>query len=834
MSNKTTNRNSEVMTAFSQKIERVKNRIAPAWPLKNFVAVNPYMGYAEESFVETAKQLKHTGGFEMLMPFAFYLDQLEAGKLEMDDIASALKKHGITEYNQQDLVKELKLKALETKQSLGSSVVTLADSAEKLSKIAWNEFILNRVSDWASSYFDDFQASLRMTSNDEEIYLAWRKFALVDRSPRIAGLKNFHTTLQEIPEDSEEALIYVLEALDIPESHVENYLLRLHYNCFGWSSYIAGVDWDNRLYAGNVEQLKGFLTILLSWELGILRAFESQGIHDQWKSALQISAETSTRNGNDRAIELRAILQDASDFAAQRELISKLARRKTPELPIRPEMQAVFCIDVRSEVYRRNLESINERIETVGFAGFFGLPIQYLQAGHEVGKNQCPVLIPSGFTVKESRKNAADLERLTAKRCTDDQVNKVAKVFRSGPVSSFGFVSPLGLFYLPKLIGDSFGWTKPNSGIRKALKDEKSAHQTAVDLSAIAFDDQVNLALSSITAMGFQNRFAPVVMITGHGATTINNPHASGLDCGACGGHSGEINALTSATLLNDPSIREALVAKGITIPEYTFFLACLHNTTTDVISMLNASAAPESHKEALVRVEAQLKEATFLANIERGARMNIGFEQTQKEILKRSNDWAQVRPEWGLAGCNAFVVAQRAHTRGVNLAGKSFLHDYDYRADDAFKILESIMTAPMVVTSWINLQYYASTVDNLHFGSGNKLLHNVTSGVGVIEGAAGDLRIGLPWQSVHDGTQLQHIPQRLNVVIQAPIEAIEAILSKHSGIRNLVDNEWIKLLKMNNEGRVTHRYTGGLTWSELDIVSTTLKEKKQEFLVTV
>jgi uncharacterized protein YbcC (UPF0753/DUF2309 family) len=157
--------------------------------------------------------------------------------------------------------------------------------------------------------------------------------------------------------------------------------------------------------------------------------------------------------------------------------------------------------------------------------------------------------------------------------------------------------------------------------------------------------------------------------------------------------------------------------------------------------------------------------------------------------------------------------VAPRERTKGIDFEGRSFLHSYDWREDAGFGVLELVMTAPMVVGSWISLQYYASTVDNRTFGCGNKVLHNVVGTVGVLEGNSGDLRVGLPWQSVHDGERLVHEPMRLNVVIEAPIEAMNAILAKHASVRALVDNGWLHLYALGDAGHVTHRYAGGLTW---------------------
>lgn len=180
--------------------------------------------------------------------------------------------------------------------------------------------------------------------------------------------------------------------------------------------------------------------------------------------------------------------------------------------------------------------------------------------------------------------------------------------------------------------------------------------------------------------------------------------------------------------------------------------------------------------------------------------------------MRRRAADWSEVRPEWGLAGNAAFVVAPRERTRGVDLSGRAFLHEYRWEQDSGFGVLELIMTAPMVVTHWINLQYYASTVDNRRYGSGNKVLHNVVGGrLGVFEGAGGDLRIGLALQSVHDGTDWVHEPLRLSVVIEAPAEAIDGVIAKHALVRDLVVNEWLFLFRIDPaSGTISQRRADG------------------------
>jgi uncharacterized protein YbcC (UPF0753/DUF2309 family) len=269
--------------------------------------------------------------------------------------------------------------------------------------------------------------------------------------------------------------------------------------------------------------------------------------------------------------------------------------------------------------------------------------------------------------------------------------------------------------------------------------------------------------------------------------------------------------------ILNDPDVRAGLAERDIHITEDTWFLGCLHDTTTDEITIFDREQIPESHADDVARLEQWIREASAIARAERSSRLGIAdAADADKQILRRSRDWSQPRPEWGLAGNAAFIAAPRARTRGVDLGSRVFLHDYDWKQDEEFQVLELIMTAPMVVASWINLQYYGSAVNTDAFGCGNKVLHNVVGTIGVLQGNGGDLQTGLSWQSVHDGTRYVHEPLRLNVVIEAPTSEIEAVLAKHAGVADLVENRWLHLFALADDGKTCLRYDGRGSWTSM------------------
>jgi uncharacterized protein YbcC (UPF0753/DUF2309 family) len=474
-----------------------------------------------------------------------------------------------------------------------------------------------------------------------------------------------------------------------------------------------------------------------------------------------------------------------------------------------PDVQAVFCIDVRSEVFRRALESTSGTVHTRGFAGFFGLPIDYTPAGSALTRPQLPGLLAPALHVTDAV--PTDVAAARADRLHD---HGRWEEFRHDPSSVFSFVESMGLAYGAKLLTDgrprrtAERWEA--EGLDAAHRDA-APHLELVDTDPAA---AAGIGRRVLTAMGLLDGFAPIVLLCGHGSTSANNPHAAGLDCGACGGQTGEVNARVLAGLLNAPAVRRELSALGIDVPASTWFVAALHDTTTDTVALFDTGQAPAGHRTPIAELAGVLRAAGERARAERANARGLGAlvdapADLERATHARAHDWSQVRPEWGLAGNAAFVVAPRARTRGIDLQGRAFLHDYDWRLDTDRSVLTLILTAPMVVTNWINLQYYASTVDNHRYGSGNKVLHNVVGGhLGVFEGNGGDLRIGLPMQSLHDGTTLMHRPLRLSVFVEAPAEAIDAVIAAHPVVEDLVHGQWLHFLRIDPDTAAVERRT--------------------------
>ncbi len=777
--------------------DRAARAIPPVWPLASSVAVNPFLGQTGESLATVGARLERVAGAPVTMPRSWYEERIASGVITDADLSEAFANAPVALCPPN--LAALKSAARVSKPK-ASALPTIADLAAEASGIDWPGLLSERFGAWAAGYFDEGQA-LWAAPRGRGAYAAWRAVATHDLTPEIVGLPGFATHVSEAPETAPDAVASVVQRIAIPAAALETYFHQMLLTLGGWAQYARYRLWQAELGGADDATMTDFLAIRLIWEAALFDRYEDQ-ISVRWKAVIAVHALPVTPNADHI---LDSILQEASERAAQRILAETLAAPGRVATDNRPTLQAAFCIDVRSEVFRRALESINPDIQTLGFAGFFGLTASHRRFASDVQELRLPVLLNPGVTTRSGGPSDAEADQSARLKA---RAKRAWGRFKLAAVSSFAFVEATGPVYASKLLSDALGLHAP-----PPPNDPAPRLDPALDLAT-----RTKAAETVLRAMSLTTNFAKLVLLVGHGATVVNNPHASGLHCGACGGYSGEVNARLLAALLNDPEVRAGLVPQGIAIPADTLFLGALHDTTTDA-NTLYADDHPSAPNQSDIRqAKVWLEAASVISRGERALRLPRAAGEGS--LTSRSRDWAEVRPEWALAGCKAFIAAPRRRTAGKTLEGRAFLHDYDWKIDRDFGVLELILTAPVVVASWISLQYYGSTVAPTVFGGGNKLLHNVTGGIGVVEGNGGVMRAGLPWQSVHDGERYVHEPLRLSVCIEAPREAITEILKRHEGVRALFDNRWLHLFALDEVGRMAWRYAGDLQWTAMSAAS--------------
>jgi uncharacterized protein YbcC (UPF0753/DUF2309 family) len=817
-------------------------RIAPLWPLDRFVAVNPFHGLRDLPFQEAAAMLHRVAGARLYMPRAYYRELIAAGRITAEDLRGAAALCGSR------LDPATLQRAVDVEPTPAGRVPLLTAVLDEMDADDWSSFVVDRISQHCAAFFDMGQATWKQPWQGLSLYASWRRFAALDFSATMMGQGSMRERVKALPEAPRDCIRAALNRLGIPPSAVRDYLHAALLDIGGWAAWTRLLRWQAELAGGTDDTIEELLAIRLAWDVLVYEHKSSPQLRQRWRRVCAELGAGGAADGDADSREIDRVLLSAAELAYQRGLIGQLSTAANGDTVSRPVVQAAFCIDVRSEVIRRAFETVCPQGRTLGFAGFFGVPIEHVPLGAVTARTHVPVLLTPSYRVCSEIHGAdpEEAERALAVQRRRFGIGKSWKAFKMGASSCFSFVESAGIWlYAPKLVGDTLGWSRPVPAPDDLRLDATDACRVGPTLEApthahrrhahdhagacgakgaldavspgIPQEDRIGLAEAILRAMSLTEGFARLVLLVGHGSTSVNNPHAAGLDCGACAGQTGEASARVVAALLNDPAVRRGLRERGLGIPGDTWFLPALHDTTVDDVHLFDTELLPAGYAEELAELRSWLAQAGELTRMQRAILLGLAGRRghgLEASIRRRSRDWSQVRPEWGLAGNAAFVAAPRARTRGLDLGGRAFLHDYDWRADGGFKTLELIMTAPMVVATWINLQYYGSTVDNRRFGSGNKVLHNVVGGaIGVLEGNGGDLRTGLPMQSLHDGRRWIHEPLRLSVVLQAPETPIEEIIARHALVRQLLDNGWLHLFRWDDRDGSIHRRVPGCGW---------------------
>lgn len=593
-----------------------------------------------------------------------------------------------------------------------------------------------------------------------------------------------------------------------------------------------------------------------------------------------------------------------------------------PSERVRPHSQSVYCIDVRSEPFRRHLESVGPH-ETYGFAGFFAAFIRYRAWGKEHDTEQFPVIMRAKNEIREIPRSFLDhrvsLHAVRAKWVHAGHT--LLHDLKENVVTPYVMVESLGWFYglpifgktlIPKLYQRWIAWLRrlfvpslattltidklapaetaemleaeQQAVIREALHEQfglrssritpalveglrqraltvegdpeppiaaeeieragltpetinafvetlrrqydltprsASRHKERLTRTGFTLEEQVLTVETALRMMGLTKNFARLVLFCAHGSTSDNNPYESALDCGACGGNEGKPNARVLAMMANNQRVRERLKKTGINIPSDTHFLAGQMNTTTDEIQLFDLEDVPSTHRADLARLQEDIKKASALTSQERCTRFPdvrrvLKATAAEAHVRRRSIDWSQVRPEWGLSNNTSFLIARRDLTKGLDLGGRVFLHSYDYREDPSNRLLEVLLTAPQVVAQWINMEHYFSTVDNEVYGSGSKIYHNVVGRFGIMSGPWSDLRLGLARQTVMNGEMPYHEPMRLLTIVEAPRKGIEKLIARHEVLQHYYHNEWVHLIVLDPEDGGWYRYRPTGEWTRI------------------
>ena len=766
------------------KEEQLKNWITHAakaigktWPLYAFVTSNPLSGYEG-------------------MPFHKAVD--EAGKLsggnlypEPEVLEEAWQIGNINDKRLKVLLEENKISKNPTE------CLKLMKSTKNKAESSSDNDVDRLMVKWLMAFLDEGLAEWEMPGKDKGFFQAWKALAKYDNEIDSKAIN----TITDNAVDTIKSIL-----MDFPEDEQQR-IIKHHIAALpGWTGYIRYRSEENSLWQQEYDlTLEDYLAVRLCLSKAI---------------GAQLLPDTADQEKDKQINELKYIWLKAWEQSFQDRLSEQLHRQVVNETDDdqRPDAQMVFCIDTRSELIRRHVEN-KGNYETFGYAGFFGIPMDYRDMNSGIDIKSCPPILSSSYKATEEGRpdKKEDLKKHHLKQEKANFKEYFLNRMKNMLPSASGFVEGAGFFYGLNLLARTlipqhlYDPEKKQSRSHEQLCEPKLGH-VHIDGPDLAIEEKTAIVKSAFNLLGWTD-FADLVVFVGHGSHSKNNPFASSLDCGACAASPGRHNARMLARLANEKAVRDKLKSDGIAIPEQTLFIGAEHNTTTDEILLFDAHV-PEDRSERLKQLKKDLKKAQVSATQER-------LKIDQKSVLKahqKTNDWSETRPEWGLAKNKAFIIGSRKLTKQLNLEGNCFLHSYDWQLDENGKALEGIMQGPMVVTQWINNHYYFSTVDNDKYGGGSKIFHNVTGRFGVVMGNGSDLKSGLPLQSVKATDERSyHQPLRLSVYIHAPKQRIQTILEQNDNLKALLDNEWIYLLAMDpTENDHIYKYEKGLEWQDI------------------
>jgi uncharacterized protein YbcC (UPF0753/DUF2309 family) len=597
-----------------------------------------------------------------------------------------------------------------------------------------------------------------------------------------------------------DASIYdLLKIIVGDESYFEQYLFDQQFGHPGWSGMISTIE-DNpsSLLDSKVISLKEMIQFELLLELDAL----DQKFNEIWAPlAFKIKdkpVELFAKVKDNELFETLSLWQEAFEWSFYDQVLAGIKSTTPNNDKVRASFQGLFCMDDRECSFRRHIEHLDKQAVTYGTAAFFNFEFFYQPVNGKFFTKLCPAPVTPKYLVKEMDRKK--------KQAKDLHYHKESHSLLFGWIISqtLGFSSAFKLFlniFRPAMTPATSSSFKHLNKKSKLVIENKDVNDTMDGLQVgFTIEEMANRVEGLLKSIGLVENFAPIVYVVGHGATSVNNTHYAGYDCGACCGRPSSVNAKVASFAANHPKVREELRRRGIDIPYTTQFLPALHDTTRDEIAFYDEDTLTEFNRNLH-----QHNELTFLKALDHNAKERsrrfdtIDTKKTLKNVHEkiklRSVSLFEPRPELNHATNAMCVVGRRSLSKQLFLDRRSFMNSYDYTVDPKGDYLAGILGAVAPVGGGINLEYYFSRVDNHKLGAGSKLPHNVMGLIGVANGIDGDLRPGLPSQMIE-----VHDPVRLLVIVEHLPEIAKYAITKNPATYEWFKNQWVKLVVVNPE----------------------------------
>jgi uncharacterized protein YbcC (UPF0753/DUF2309 family) len=797
-------------------LARVAHWLPTQGPIKDFIHHNTLHAFQHLKFHDAASAAARLHGATTTMSGRFYFDAYRSGRISDNALAWALE-HAFPDESERVAARARMLAG-------PIAEVAFAGVARAGLRAGWARRLggvpLDRRSHLhlfrlLGAYLDQGLSTWRMPGVDDlGFFDAVAQLARRSRFPLGPfGSRTARALMQLRPR---EALMGALGRTLPSEALWEPYLLETLLAQPGWTGLVGECERHPELLLGRRRvALLDYAAVTLVAEVGCLEQELGEGFSaldaPLGFDAAAVAPDRVPRRTTDEV--LLSIWHEAFERSYYEPLLGALAapRSRRSTASVSATAWAFFCLDDRACSLRRHIEEVAPEMSTFGTAGFFGFDFMYCGAGDAIASKHCPAPMTPRHLVVESYESAdrpagADAPWWRRPLHLDARSNTLVR----GWILSYTLGISAALRLAASVFRPSLApvtaepLSTVSGGARFKLVRQNEERSPDGLWLGYTFEELADRVQDLLRSVGATPPWPELVLLVGHGASSVNNPYFAAYNCGACSGRSGAPNARAFAKAANRPEVRAALAARGLVIPESTWFVGALYDTTRDEATYYDYDVArmPARFVEPFAALRRTIEEAAARNAAERCRRfetvpLGLPPAQAHEEVRRRSISLFEPRPEYNHATNASCIVGRRQLTEGLFLDRRAFLSSYDPTQDPKGEILVAILAAVIPVCAGINLEYFFSRIDPLRYGAGTKLPHNVNGLLGVCNGIEGDLLTGLPTQmtEIHDPVRL------LTVVEQTPEVALAAARARPATFE-WIANDWVRYACVHPESR--------------------------------